>query len=40
VLDEEAQAMLRNAQSRVTVPPALRGKAFVLDIPVDFSLKD
>ena len=40
VLDDEAQAMLRSAQAQVTVPPALRGKAFVLEIPVDFSLKD
>jgi protein TonB len=40
VLDEEAQAMLRSAQPQAVVPPALRGKAFVLEIPVDFSLKE
>ena len=40
VLDEEAQAMIRTAKSKATIPPALRGKAFVLEIPVDFSLKD
>jgi protein TonB len=40
VLDEEAQAMLRSAQAQVVVPPALRGKAFTLDIPVDFYLRD
>ncbi len=40
VLDEEAQAMLRTAQLQATIPPALRGKAFILEIPVDFFLKD
>jgi protein TonB len=40
VLDEEAQAMIRTAKSKVTIPPGLRGKAFTLEIPVDFSLKD
>jgi protein TonB len=40
VLDEQAQAMIRNAQAQATIPPALRGKAFTLEIPVDFFLKD
>lgn len=40
VLDEEAQAMIRSAQPQAAIPPALRGKAFVLEIPVDFSLKE
>lgn len=40
VLDEEAQAMIRTAKSKVTIPPGLRGKAFTLEIPVDFFLKD
>ena len=40
VLDDEAQAMIRSAKSKVTIPPALRGKAFVLEIPVDFLLKE
>jgi protein TonB len=40
VLDEEAMAMLRSAQAQVEPPAALRGKAFTLEIPVDFSLRD
>lgn len=40
VLDEEAQAMIRSAQPQVAVPQALRGRAFTLEIPVEFSLKD
>ena len=40
VLDEEAQAMMRSAQAQAAVPPALRGKAFTLEIPVEFSLQD
>ena len=40
VLDEEAQAMIRSAQAQATIPLALRGKAFALEIPVDFFLKD
>lgn len=40
VLDEEAQAMIRAAQPQASIPPALRGKAFTLEIPVDFFLRD
>ena len=40
VLDEEAQAMIRSAQAQATIPPALRGKAFTIEIPVDFFLKE
>jgi len=40
VLDEEAQAMIRTAKGKVTLPPALRGKAFALEIPVEFFLKE
>jgi outer membrane biosynthesis protein TonB len=40
VLDDAAQAMIRSAQAQAAIPPALRGKAFVLEIPVDYSLKD
>ena len=40
VLDDEAQAMIRTAKSKATIPPALRGKAFTLEISVDFFLKD
>ena len=39
VLDEEALAMIRRAEPHVTIPPALRGRAFTLDIPVDFFLR-
>lgn len=40
VLDDEAQAMLRRAHANIAVPPALRGKAFTLEIAVDFFLKE
>jgi periplasmic protein TonB len=40
VLDDEAQAMIRTAKSKITIPPALRGTAFNLEIAVDFFLKD
>ena len=40
VLDDEAQAMIRTASSKAAIPPALRGRAFALEIPVDFFLKD
>jgi len=39
-LDDAAQAMIRSAQSQTPVPPGLRGKAFVVEIPVDFLLRD
>lgn len=39
-LDDEAQAMIRAAKSEATIPSGLRGKAFALEIPVDFYLKD
>jgi protein TonB len=40
VLDEAAQSMIRSALPQLSVPQALRGKPFALEIPVDFSLKD
>ena len=40
VLDDEAQAMIRNAKSKATIPPGLRGQTFTLEIPVDFFLKE
>ena len=40
VLDDEAQAMIRTAKAKATIPPGLRGKAFNLEISVDFFLKD
>ena len=39
VLDEEAQAMFRSAQPHAVIPPALRGRAFVLETSVIFRLK-
>jgi len=39
VLDEEAQAMIRSAQPHAVMPPALRGRAFAVDIAVIFRLK-
>lgn len=35
-LDEEALSMFRTAKSRSTIPPALRGKEFALDLSADF----
>ena len=40
VLDDAAQAMIRSAQAQAVIPPALRGKAFTLEIAVDFFLKE
>jgi TonB family protein len=40
VLDDEAQAMIRTAKAKAAIPPGLRGKAFNLEISVDFFLKD
>lgn len=39
-LDDAAQAMIRSALAQTAIPPSLRGKAFVLEIPVDFFLRD
>jgi len=39
-LDDAAQAMIRSAQAQAAIPPALRGKAFTLDIAVDFFLRE
>lgn len=40
VFDDEAQAMIRNAKTKIAIPPALRGTAFTLEIAVDFYLRD
>lgn len=40
VLDDAAQAMIRSAQAQAVIPPALRGKAFTLEIAVDYFLKE
>jgi outer membrane biosynthesis protein TonB len=40
VFDDEAQAMIRTAKTKIAIPPALRGTAFTLEIAVDFYLKD
>ena len=39
-LDQEALAMLRKAKSAASIPQALRGREFTLEVPVIFSLKD
>ena len=40
VLDQEALGMIRTAKARATIPPALRGKEFALEVPVIFSLNE
>ena len=40
VLDQQALEMIERAKATAQVPPALRGREFVVDIPVIFSLKD
>jgi protein TonB len=40
VLDDAAQGMIRSAQAQAVIPPALRGKSFALEIPVDFFLTE
>jgi len=40
VLDDEAQSMIRAAQSKMAIPPALGGTPFHLDVAVDFHLGD
>jgi len=40
ILDKQALDMIQKAKPRVQIPPALRGKEFVLEIPVIYSLKD
>ena len=40
VLDEQAQELIRTAQSKLAIPAALRGTAFPLEITVDYYLKD
>lgn len=39
-LDQEALAMLRKAKTAATIPQALRGREFTLEVPVIFSLKE
>lgn len=39
-LDRQALEMIRKAKPAAPMPPALRGKGFVLDLPVLFSLKE
>ena len=39
-LDDEAQQMFRTAKTQITVPPALRGKEFTVDISADFYFKE
>ncbi len=40
VLDRQALDMIRKAKPLATIPAALRGKGFTLDLPVLFSLKE
>lgn len=40
VLDKEALNMIRTAFGKLPLPASLRGKAFSVDVPVVFSLKD
>lgn len=40
VLDNEALGMIRTAFGKLPLPESLRGRAFSIDVPVVFSLKD
>ncbi len=40
ILDRQALEMVRSAKSQTAIPEGLRGKAFGVDIPVIFSLRD
>ena len=40
ILDQQALQMIRKAKPSATIPPALRGRSFTLDLPVLFSLKE
>jgi len=40
ILDEAALEMMRLAASHTPVPESLRGRAFTIDLAVDYSLKD
>jgi protein TonB len=40
ILDKQALEMIQRAKTRVQIPAALRGREFVLEIPVIYSLKE
>jgi protein TonB len=40
VLDKQAQEMVQRAKTLVQIPAALRGKEFVIEIPVTYELKE
>jgi TonB family protein len=40
VLDQHALEIVERAKSMATIPPALRGKEFAVDVPIVFSLRD
>ena len=40
ILDQQALEMVRSARPQAPIPDALRGKAFGIDVPVIFSLRD
>jgi protein TonB len=39
ILDDQALDMVKRAQTRTPIPPALRGREFTVDIPVSFELQ-
>ena len=40
ILDNQALKMVRDAKPWTTIPPALKGKEFTVDIPVVFDLQN
>jgi protein TonB len=40
ILDRKALEMVRSAKPQTAIPGGLRGKAFTVDVPVIFSLRD
>jgi len=40
LLDRQALEMIERAKEMADIPPALRGKEFTVDIPVEFSLRE
>ena len=40
ILDQQALEMIRRAKPDAPIPAGLRGKAFGIDVPVIFSLRD
>jgi len=40
VLDEQALDMIQRAQAVAQLPPALIGRQFVVDVPIEFALRE